>query len=170
MHHTRNGEPRQMTHVAQRRETITMDDDDVKKLIRRVKRAAQTLHDGPAILEFLQTTAMRALLVQGAEEEVPPVSKVSEALLAEFGNAIKPMPVKQFCGMAVKAVLAEEGWELEDTGVRIYDDPLFRSGATYRKADEGDDVDDGELLQAMVSGLSQRQLHRLRALVDENIT
>lgn len=146
--------------------------NETKKIMRRAKRAAQALNEGPAILAFLQKPEMRALLVEGAKEDVPPVSKVSADLLEEFGDSIKPMPVKQFIGMVVKAVLAEEGYELEDTGVRIHDDPLFRSGSTYSKIEvdeDEDEVDDGELLRDVISKLatlSAPQQRRLRELIE----
>lgn len=146
-----------------------MHPDEPKKLTRRVRRAAQTLRYGSAILDFLQRPAMRTLLVEGAKEGVPPVSKVSTELLTKFGDDMKQMPVRQFCGMAVKAVLAEEGWELEDTGIRIHDDPVFRSGATYSKAEAEESVDEGKILRSMILGLSEAQLHRLRNIVEENI-
>jgi hypothetical protein len=43
------------------------------------------------------------------------------------------MPLKQFAGLCVRAVLEEEGFEVAETGVRVSNDPIFRTGSTYQR-------------------------------------
>ncbi|TAY16708.1 hypothetical protein ELH91_07935 [Rhizobium leguminosarum] len=82
---------------------------------------------------------------KGVEENVPPVSKISHLLQEHFVSVpdITALAVRQFVGMAVRAILAEEGYEVEERGVRISGDPVFRSGSTYRlvKTDEEEEED-----------------------------
>lgn len=76
---------------------------------------------------------------------------------------IGALPVRQFIGMAVRAILSEKGYEVEERGIRISGDPVFRTGATYRlvSAEENDD----DLLVRFVDMLNPGELRRLHDLV-----
>lgn len=65
--------------------------------------------------------------------------------------------------MAVKAILLAEGYELEDTGIRISNDPVFRSGSTYRPSSEKED--DEDFLSRFVDMLNPDELRHLQDLV-----
>jgi methanogenic corrinoid protein MtbC1 len=100
----------------------------------RTYRAAQTLVNGPPVLNYLQADTTIAILVAAAEEGVPPVSRISEGLRKQFGEiTVKPMPMRQFIGSAVRAILEGHGFEVAERGVRLPTDKVFSSGATYRK-------------------------------------
>jgi hypothetical protein len=99
----------------------------------RAKRAAHALHRGNEILDLVGQPAERAALIAAAEAGVAPISAVSEKLKAKIGDDINTLPVKSFVGICVRAVLEEEGFEVVQKGVRVSNDPVFRSGSVYRR-------------------------------------
>jgi hypothetical protein len=139
---------------------MAREDSMASKAMRRAERAAATLVRGPEILEKLKTC--RRDLITSVKKQRPPVSAVSQLLLDEFGQEIKRLPVKQFVGLAVRAILEEAGYEIAYSGVRIGDDPVFASGSIYRiRSDASDDapqIDDA--LERMLKGLTPDQASR----------
>lgn len=133
---------------------------------RKARRASKSIVGGDALWSALNDTSTIALMVEAIAEEVPPVSKISETLMETVGDevALKALPVRQFIGMAVKAILAKEGYEVMETGVKIADDPIFRSGATYQRVEEPED-DTDDLLSRLVNAMNPDELHRLDKLV-----
>ncbi|MGO9238569.1 MAG: hypothetical protein ACLP4V_32405 [Methylocella sp.] len=135
------------------------------KSMQRAERAATALVNGEAILGTLK--AQRPRLIAAAKQSRPPVAAVSEALLEEHGEEIKKTPVRQFVGLAVRAILEEAGYEVAYTGVRINGDPVFRTGSVYRlrtNEDEAPEVDDA--LDRMMKSLTTDQAQRaFRALL-----
>jgi hypothetical protein len=104
------------------------------KAMRRATRSARAILHGPKILEQIQQTKVRRLLVAAAQSGVPPVTAISDKLLEILPRKdAKLTPVKQFAGLCVRAVLEEEGFDVAETGVRVSNDPVFRTGATYRR-------------------------------------
>ncbi len=131
---------------------------DAPKLMKRATRAAKSVHQGTDILKILKTPKARALLIEGAEEEVPSVGKVADLLYAEFDDHIRQTPVKTLIGLCVRAVLAEEDYELIERGVRVpadlSEERVFSTGAVYAKADistDDQDSDDDELVRLLVA-------------------
>jgi hypothetical protein len=135
------------------------------KSMRRAERAATALVDGEAILGTLN--AARARLVAAAKQSRPPVAAVSEILLEKHGDEIKKTPVRQFVGIAVRAILEEAGFEVAYTGVRINGDPVFRTGSVYKLREDNPaalEVDDA--LDRMMKSLTTDQAQRaFRALL-----
>ncbi len=116
--------------------------------MKRARRAAKAVTNGPRIMARLQEPDARALMIEGAEEEVPSVSKIAPLLLNDpcFEPAeLRLAPVKTLIGQIVRAIMAEEGYERTERGVRTDDDDkLFSTGAVYAKADDDDDAPIGE--------------------------
>ncbi|MBZ9772613.1 hypothetical protein [Mesorhizobium sp. CO1-1-8] len=133
--------------------------------IRRARRAAKSIVGGTTLLSALTSPRYIALMKTAVEEEVPPVSMISSLLTEELAADVdlRAVPVKQFIGMAVKAILEAEGFEVMETGVRIAGDPVFRSGATYQPAAGPEEPDD--LLARFVAMLSVDELHQVQRLV-----
>lgn len=105
--------------------------------MRRVERSARSLTDGDAILSFLK--ANRAAIIEGAKGGDPPVSAISEMLKAwgkRYGIAVNNMAVRQFVGAAIRALLEEDGFEVNERGVRLKDDALFTTASTYKLREE----------------------------------
>jgi hypothetical protein len=121
---------------------------DTAKLKKRVQRAARSVLMGPEILDRLEQPDARALLVEGAQENMPSVSKVAVLLRDKFTAAVMAQPpVKTLVGMAVRAILAEEGYERVERGVRTDRtvDPVFSTGSVYALIKEDDEpVEIGE--------------------------
>jgi hypothetical protein len=135
-------------------------------LIRKTRRAAQSIVGGDRLLGKLTSPAYVREMENGVEENVPPVSKISHLLQEHFTSEpdIAALPVRQFIGMAVRAILAEKGYEVEERGVRISGDPVFRSGSTYRLVTK-DDEEEEDLLVRFVGMLTKDELRRLQDLV-----
>jgi len=91
------------------------------------------------------------------------VTAVSSALKTLVGATDAMLaPVKQFTGLCVRAVLEEEGFELAETGVRLSNDPVFRTGSVYRRNSASDSKD---LLARFVESLSDDEARRLKTLL-----
>src|SRR4051794_37243142 len=104
------------------------------KAMRRAQRSAQALVKGPEVFDLITSDKVRPLLVKRAERGSPPVTAISKKLVALLGPQLaKKLPVRQFAGVCVRGVLEEEGFEIADTGIRVTGDPMFRTGAVYRR-------------------------------------
>ncbi len=111
------------------------------KAMRRAVRSARAVLHGERILKFIQNPKTRRLLVDTAASEAPPVTAISTDLLELVGpRDARLAPVKQFVGVCIRAVLEEEGFELVESGVRVSKDPIFRTGSTYQRVQDGKSV------------------------------
>jgi hypothetical protein len=103
--------------------------------MQRAIRAARAVLHGQRILETMREEETRRLLIGAVEAGQPPVSAISQVLKEKIGlKDAKLMPVKQFAGLCIRAVLEEEGYEVAQAGVRLSNDPIFRTGAVYKKS------------------------------------
>lgn len=111
---------------------------------------------------------VRERLVKAAKLGVPPVSAISNDLLERFMPQIKLLIVKQFVGLCIKAVLAEEGFEVSQTRVRVYKDKLFTTASTYEQVKQETDTagsmdaagSSDDALERMMAALSEQQALR----------
>ncbi len=135
------------------------------KSMRRAERAATSLVAGEAILATLKNEQTR--LVAAAKQSRPPVAAVSGILLKKHGDTVMELPVRQFVGLAVRAILEEAGFEVAYTGVRINGDPVFRTGSVYRPhTDDNDAPEMDDVLERMMKALTADQARRaFRALL-----
>jgi hypothetical protein len=118
---------------------------------------------GSEILALTQTPKVRALLVAAAESGAPAITAISARLLELVGSKdAKLAPVKQFAGLCVRAVLENEGFELAEAGVRLSNDPVFRTGSVYRKNSAPKSAD---LLIRFVEALTDDERRRVRTLL-----
>jgi hypothetical protein len=58
--------------------------------------------------------------------------------------------LKQFCGLATSAVLAQEGFVPTRLGVHVRGDPVFATGAVYAKRIENEPKSSENLLKRMI--------------------
>jgi hypothetical protein len=135
------------------------------KSMRRAERAATSLVAGEAILATLKNEQTR--LVAAAKQSRPPVAAVSGILMKKHGDTVMELPVRQFVGLAVRAILEEAGFEVAYTGVRINGDPVFRTGSVYRpRTDDHEAPQQDDALERMLRALTPGQAARaLRVLV-----
>jgi hypothetical protein len=133
----------------------------------RAVRGAMGLAIGGAILETLKKE--KPNLIAAAEQKRPPVAAVSRILLKRFGEEVKRTSVRQFIGLATRAILEEAGYEIEYRGVRIRGDPVFRTGAVYRpRVDGGKAPEADDALDRMMASLTSDQAKRaFRALLHQ---
>jgi hypothetical protein len=135
---------------------------------RRLRRSAAALGDtGVEILEWLHEPEQRAALIKAAETGLPSVAGISKAFVAKFKKDTgKTMVIRQFVGRAVKNIMEDAGYEPADTGVKLSDDPVFRTGTRYRSRNEQErDDDENPLLERFVAILNVAELRQLKKLV-----
>jgi hypothetical protein len=108
------------------------------KSMRRAVRSARAVLNGPRILKFVKDPTIRKRLIAAAESGAPPITAISSRLVEVVGaRDVKLQPVKQFVGVCVRAVLEEEGFQVAAKGVRVSNDPVFRTGSTYERIPVG---------------------------------
>jgi hypothetical protein len=135
------------------------------KAMRRAARSARAVLHGPEILELVREPKTRRLLVAAAESGAPPVTAVSDRLLQLIAvKDAKLMPLKQFTGLCVRAVLEEEGFEVAETGVRVSRDPVFRTGSTYRRI-QAEQRLSSELLLRFIQSLTDEEARQALRLL-----
>jgi hypothetical protein len=129
-------------------------------------RGSTGLAIGAAVLETLKREEPN--LIAAAEQKRPPVAAVSGILLKRFGEEVKRTSVRQFIGLATRAILEEAGYEVAYRGVRIRGDPVFRTGAVYRpRVDGGKAPEADDALDRMMASLTSDQAKRaFRALLN----
>ncbi len=140
----------------------------VKRLPLRtqVMRSAQAIESGLEIVELIE--GEKAALVRTAKAGLPPVGAISLALQARFPDQMKAMAVRQFVGTAVKSVLDGAGYEVEQSGVRLIADPVFKTGSVYRKA--GGVVNlQAEVLGQLIEGLSVQNRRTLMRVLQRSL-
>ena len=109
------------------------EDSVVSKAMRRAQRSAHTIVRGGEILDMVCSDAARKRLVEVAVCGEPPVTAISEALIKLLGKgAARAVPVRSFVGLCVRAAL-NNGFEVAETGVRVPEDPIFRTGSIHRR-------------------------------------
>lgn len=135
----------------------------MSRTMQRARRSARAVLHGTEILEFVQEPNTRRLLIAAAELGSPPVTAISHKLQELVGpKDAKLAPVKQFTGVCVRAVLEEGGFELADTGVRLSNDPVFRTGSVYRRRSNSKSTD---LLVRFVESLTDDEARRIKILL-----
>ena len=135
------------------------------KAMRRATRSARALRHGPEVLELIQDPEIRRLLVDAAETGAPPVTAISGELLERIPTKdAKLMPLKQFAGLCVRAVLEEEGFEVAEAGVRVSNDPIFRTGSTYQRV-KAQKSASSSLLERLIGALTEDEARQALSLL-----
>ena len=139
----------------------------MSRTLRRAQRSARAVLHGTEILEFVQELKTRRLLIAAAESGVPAVTAISGELRELVGpKDAKLAPVKQFAGLCVRAVLEQEGFEVADAGVRLSNDPMFRTGSVYRRRSDSDSTD---LLVRFIESLTDDEARRVKTLLRRRV-
>ena len=135
------------------------------RAMRRARRSAGALKYGPEVLELIQEPKTRRLLVDAAERGAPPVTAISDKLLQVIpAKELKLMPLKQFAGLCVRAVLEEEGFEVAEAGVRVSNDPIFRTGSTYQRV-KAQKSASSSLLERLIGALTEDEARQALSLL-----
>jgi hypothetical protein len=137
----------------------------VSKAMRRATRSARAVVHGAQILQMIQQPKVRRTLVAAAESGVPPVTAISGKIPETIpARDAKLPPVRQFIGLCVRAVLEEEGFEVAEAGVRVSNDPIFRTGSTYRRM-QADSKAISDLLTRFVESLTDQEASQVDSLL-----
>lgn len=132
----------------------------------RAERAAKRTPKGEQVWAFLGSSKGRKALLAAVEKGQPPVGAVSAHLIEIVGlKTLDDTKMKQFVGMCVRAIMEEEGYELADTGVWLGNDPLFSTGATYRKASGPIFGTSDDFFERFVAVLTDAEAERISALL-----
>lgn len=122
----------------------------------RARRTARAIDRGQEILDLLCMPELQAAITATANLGQPPVSAISQRLLDTFGrHTMQTTATKMFVGLCVRAILGEE-YELAASRVRMSNDPLFSTGAVYKKLPQTNSSDEKFLY-----------LHRILRAVDD---
>ena len=136
------------------------------KAMRRAQRSARAVLHGTEILQFVQSPKTRERLVRAAELGSPPVTAISSEVQKLVGKKdAKLPPIKQYTGLCVRAVLEEEGFELVQTGVRVSNDPIFRTGSVYRRSEKQESQPASDLLGRFIQALTNEEIARALKLL-----
>lgn len=124
----------------------------------RAQRLAASVSNGDAIFATLRDALPQ--MIQAAERALPAVTAVSDTLSKKFPEDMASTPVRQFVGLAIRAIMEGAGYEVAQQGIRVNEDPLFSVGAVYRRrADAKSEGEDDPLVQ-MLTALSPTQAKR----------
>lgn len=138
----------------------------MSKAMVRAQRAARRVPHGSEILEFLSSPKSRKALVAAAAEGEPPVAAISKEFAALVGpKDVKLAQVKQYAGLCIRAILEEEGFEIERTGVWLGDNPVFSTGAAYRKVAPSSGSRGRDFLERFVGMLNGEEIGILQDLL-----
>ena len=130
--------------------------------MQRAERAARSVPRGEEVLKFLKGEKARSALVAAASAGDPPVAAISRDLVELLGaKELKSAQVKQFTGLCIRAILEEEGFEVERTGVWLGNDPVFSTGAVYRKMTSIKASGSSDLLDRLAKSLRDDEANRL---------
>jgi hypothetical protein len=140
-----------------------------EQLVGRAIRMQQAVPRGPELYRYL-AIERRADLIEAADRGVMPLTAVSAGLLDTFGaTAVAPATVKRFLGLVCSAILAEAGFQLAKTGTRVRADPVFVSGAVYRRNLERSHASPSPLLKRLIDSLSDDELSWAASYIRERI-
>ena len=147
-----------------------MNKRDLARMMGRVERMSSAVPGGDKILEFVRAPATRKLLIDAAETGQPSISAISKKLAKLIGvDVLRLTLVKQFCGLAIRAVLAEEGLVPIQHGVRLHADPIFTTGTVYARRYEKGSKREEDLLRRVIDTLSVAELRSAAAYIAERL-
>ncbi len=95
---------------------------------------ARHIEDGDKLFSYLTSRQARDAMLKAVDDGVPPLSRLSAGLAERFPSSAHTLPARQMAGLAVLAVLTDEGCEVERAQVRLRGDPLFAVAASFRRA------------------------------------
>src|SRR4051812_49361032 len=128
-------------------------------LMVRTEKQAQTHPIRRRIWTVLKTEGLPLLLQAARAGHVPPIHAISRLLLRHLGpEALEPRAMRQFIGIAVSALLHEEGWVVIRTGVRLRGDPLFGAGALFERSHAAPVERENPLLARFIDALTMDEL------------
>ena len=122
-----------------------------------LRRSASALAAGDQIVDYLTSADGRAKLIKAAKQGGIPATAVSEPLLRLLGAKMENLLHRQFAGRVIRAVLAEEGYEVAESGVRVPKDKVFSTASTYKEVEPATDHALDPVLKAVIGALTEAQ-------------
>jgi hypothetical protein len=130
-------------------------------------RAAQGRPGGATILDILREKTVRQSLLTAAASGLPPISVVSDVLEQRFPGLLASSSARQFVGVCIAGLMAEEGYEVAPTRARLHGANPFKTGAVYRPARERA-ADRDDAVERMIAALTPSQARRALASLQSN--
>ena len=146
--------------------------------MKRAKRSAQRVKDGPEILAVVRSEEARDAMIEAARNDIPSVSGISPILLDRFDDdVVMNVPTRALIGLCVRAVMAEEGYDIAERGVRTdpAQDKVFTTGTVYEKVEvepeeevETEFEDDAAIVDLVVAVCTKKlgELSRRRVIAE----
>jgi len=129
-----------------------------------MRRTAETLKHGEAILDFLSEEEVGDRLLQAAQQGESPILCIYDDLVGKFGPQVEQAPVEEFICNVGYAILKEKGYLPDSPGRLRREGISSREDRTYEKVTK--DKYYAEILWAMMCGLDEHQLDDLIELVE----
>jgi hypothetical protein len=119
-----------------------------------------SLKGGELIFADIRSKNWRDELARTALSGRPPAGAYSQRAIQLVGDKTARKPVfRQFLGLCVRAVLEEEGFEVARPRVRLKNDPLFVTGALYRRRPSTVNLK-ADLLERFLDTLTSAEMKR----------
>jgi len=123
---------------------------------------------GHLVWEDIRTKPWREELSRAALAGRPPAGAYSARAMALVGHETAQKAVfRQFLGLCVRVVLEEEGFEIARPRVRLRNDPLFTTGALYRRRTDAEPTVD--LLERLIDSLTAEEMVRASAYLHKRL-
>lgn len=132
----------------------------------RAQRLAARVSNGDEIFATLRDALPQ--MVQAAERSLPAVTAVSATLSKKFPEDMASTSVRQFVGLAIRAIMEGAGYEVAQQGIRVKDDQLFTVGAVYRRRSAEKGALEDDALARMLKALSPEQARRASQILRQN--
>jgi hypothetical protein len=138
----------------------------------RARRMTRHIDRSEEILGFLTSAQTQARLEAAADKGYPPVGAISQDLVELLlPSTDYTMALRQFCGLVIRGVLEQAGFEFVKGGVRISNDPMFKTGSVYRRVREASPraAPPPDLLSRIIQTLNRQEALAARELLDTRI-
>ena len=88
---------------------------------------------GKALWKFLISQEALLMMKTATYLSKPALEPLQPSLLELFGEEVKSDRIKQMLGKMVRQIMENQGYALDQVGVRLKQNPLFLSAARYKK-------------------------------------
>lgn len=88
---------------------------------------------GKALWSFLTTPEALLMMKTATYLSKPALEPLQPGLIEQFGDEVKSDRIKQMLGRMVRQIMENQGYALDQVGVRLKQNPLFLSAARYKK-------------------------------------
>ena len=141
---------------------------DMQRALHKARLMSGSVPGGDLIWNDIRTRSWRDELARTALLGRPPAGAYSGRAIELVGRETAQKAVfRQFVGLCVRVVLEEEGFEVSRPRVRLREDPLFVTGALYRRRTDAKETVD--LLERFLDSLTADEAKRASAYLRKKL-